>query len=1050
MTTNISSLANHIWSVADLLRGDFKQSQYGRIILPFTVLRRLECMLAPTRELLLAMAERTKGMSELTRHKQLLISSGQSFYNTSSLTLNHLGEMHVNDNLNAYIRGFSHEAFEIFEHFHFTASIDLLDDAGLLYKVVRSFSNVDLSPDAVDNYHMGLVFDELVRKFAESSNETAGEHFTPRDIVHLTTALVFAADEAILTTTERERTIYDPTCGTGGFLSSGMEYLHGLNPAARLTAFGQELNPESYAICRAGMLLKGQETSNIKLGNTLSDDQLPLDKFDYCLSNPPFGMDWKKVEKQVREEHQQKGNNGRFGVGLPRISDGSLLFLQHLVAKMKPTNHEGLGARIGIILNGSSLFAGGAGSGESEIRRYILENDLLDTLVALPTDMFYNTGIATYIWVLSNHKPAERKGRVLLINATGFDSPMRKSFGSKRKFINDDAIKDIVELASQFKESPITKIVPSTAFGYRRITVESPLKLAFYPQDLERLASLKADKRWAKLDEELQQVILKALASLPEQLLCHEQFKKQLTNVLGSVKLSSYLFKMLVSIFGEQCAEALVCKTKEELEASVELRDYENVPLGEDIHGYFKREVLPYVPDAWIDLKKTDPCDGNVGVVGYEINFSSYFQRSEKEYGSGFKKVKIKRLIEKTKSGEYILSPRGKIIPYEKSTGISTRFSVIKSKLDVDYYNAYAESDDGIDWLSAGKKYRSDSPVLFNDWFNFSLGVPSLKEQMESLELYKQCNLLLNKIAMVRGNIFVDLKSAKDELSIYNNLSNRFDDEFSSLLPTPLAILWVIVESKKTAHEKCEAYIKFFECLSYYFLSIVTGANERALHEFIQRFKRLKSISMAFPYNVFEQLKKKGVELDPIFHTLTSDESVEVLKRATTLRNDIAHRGLPSEKIARDTLSTCEKIMSDIVSLHRGFFESTRLVRVGRMQFNGDFYSCDVEVAKGLALNPCKTDTVSSSFPLVCGDLYITEDTGEVNIEQKHIKITQVMVCDEISDGSGLLGFYFLSDVYEDVSGDEKTCKKSFRYFCPYPNVISVKIKEGNQHWIVQ
>lgn len=621
MTTNISSLANLIWSVADLLRGDFKQSQYGRIILPFTVLRRLECVLAPTREKVLATAESTKALPELARHKLLLNAAGQSFYNTAKLTLDNLGEKQIGDNLDAYVRGFSREAFEVFEHFNFAASIDLLEDADLLYKVVRNFANVDLSPETVDNYHMGLVFEELIRKFAESSNETAGEHFTPRDIVRLTTSLVFAADDEALTTAGVVRTIYDPTAGTGGFLSCGMEYLHELNPAARLATFGQELNPESFAICKADMLIKGQDISNIKLGNTLSDDQLPTDRFDYCLSNPPFGVDWKKVEKQVRDEHLLKGHSGRFGAGLPRVSDGSLLFLQHLIAKMKPE-----GARIGIILNGSPLFTGGAGSGESEIRRYILEHDLLDTLVALPTDMFYNTGIATYIWVLSNHKPAERKGKVLLINASDLHSPMRKSLGSKRKQLSDEAIEQIVRLASRFEASPIAKIFPTTAFGYRRITVERPLKLAFYPQEAERLASLTADKGWDKLDAELQQAILTALGQFSEaKLLSRDKFKKQLTKLLGEVKLPAPAFKLLVSHLGEQDDAAEVCKTKGEQEANADLRDNENVPLGEDIYDYLKREVLPHVPDAWIDTSKTDPLDGQVGIVGYEIPFNRHF-----------------------------------------------------------------------------------------------------------------------------------------------------------------------------------------------------------------------------------------------------------------------------------------------------------------------------------------------------------------------------------------------------------------------------------------
>lgn len=626
---SISSLASFIWSVADLLRGDFKQSQYGRIILPFTVLRRLECVLEATKDNVLAQAEATKALPDNAREKLLLNAAGQNFYNASPLNLNRLGENNTGDNLDAYVRAFSKDAREIFEHFNFVNTIYGLDDANILYQVVQKFREVDLSPEAVDNYHMGLVFEELIRRFAESSNETAGEHFTPRDIVRLTTSLVFSGDDAALTKPGVVRSIYDPTAGTGGFLSSGMEYLKEINENARLATYGQELNPESYAICKADMLIKGQDISNIKLGNTLSDDQLEFERFDYCLSNPPFGVDWKKVEKRINDEHKLKGFNGRFGAGLPRVSDGSLLFLMHLISKMKPVTDKSEGSRIGIILNGSPLFTGGAGSGESEIRRYILERDLLDALIALPTDMFYNTGIATYIWVLSNHKPAERKGKVLLINASDMHSSMRKSLGSKRKFLDDDAISTIVDLYSRYEQSPIAKIFNTTDFGYRRITVERPLKLALYPHDVERLKSLQQQNAWAKLAAELQQGILSALAAMPlDKYLSRDGFKKAFSKAFAAVstsKLPTTVLKLIFSNLGEQDDTAEVCKTKGEPEPATELRDNENVPLNEDIDVYFSREVLPHVPDAWIDTSKTDPLDGKVGLVGYEIPFNRHF-----------------------------------------------------------------------------------------------------------------------------------------------------------------------------------------------------------------------------------------------------------------------------------------------------------------------------------------------------------------------------------------------------------------------------------------
>ncbi|PSW30451.1 restriction endonuclease subunit M [Photobacterium phosphoreum] len=523
--SNFTQTAAFIWSVADLLRGDLKQSQYGRVILPFTLLRRLECVLEESKDAVVAQAEKVKAMNlpEEAQEKMILRAAftfetntpkekkGLSFFNTSPMNLGKMGQSDIKDNLENYIQCFSADAREIFEHFKFDEFVGLLDDANLLFKVVKKFATTDLSPKAVSNHQMGLIFEELIRRFAESSNETAGEHFTPRDIVRLTTSLVFMEDDEALTQDGIIRTIYDPTAGTGGFLSSGMEYVHELNPKAVMRAFGQELNPESYAICKADMLIKGQDVSRIKLGNTLSNDQLPAEKFDYMLSNPPFGVDWKKIEGEIKDEHTLKGFDGRFGAGLPRVSDGSLLFLMHLISKMRDThNADGsinAGGRIGIILNGSPLFIGGAGSGESEIRRYILEADLLEGIIALPTDMFYNTGIATYVWVLSNKKAAERKGKVQLIDGSNLCGKMRKSLGSKRNLMSEDDIKLITRTFGNFEvvdareldkpaeqksnrgrpsstsktEAPKTfasKIFNSTDFGYRRLTIERPLRLS--------------------------------------------------------------------------------------------------------------------------------------------------------------------------------------------------------------------------------------------------------------------------------------------------------------------------------------------------------------------------------------------------------------------------------------------------------------------------------------------------------------------------------------------------------------------------------------------
>ena len=451
-TENHSQTAAFIWAVADLLRGDFKQSQYGRIILPFTLLRRLECVLEPTKDAVLAAAREHQSKPDPVREKLLLRAAGQPFFNASQLNLGSLSDTQTGDDLMSYVQAFSQDAREIFEHFEFEGFVQQLSANNLLYQVVQRFASIDLSPERISNFGMGIIFEELIRKFAESSNETAGEHFTPRDIVHLTTSLVLTGQEDVLKP-NRIVTIYDPTAGTGGFLSEGEEYIQQISEKVTVSLHGQELNPESYAICKADMLIKGQDVSQIKLGNTLSDDQLAGEHFDFMLANPPFGVEWKKVQKQVTDEHKQKGYDGRFGPGLPRVSDGSLLFLMHLVSKMRRPEGETKGSRIGIILNGSPLFTGGAGSGESEIRRYLLQHDLVEAIVALPTDMFYNTGIATYVWILSNHKPAARKGKVQLINATERYSKMRKSLGSKRQFISDADIEAVVRAYGAFEES---------------------------------------------------------------------------------------------------------------------------------------------------------------------------------------------------------------------------------------------------------------------------------------------------------------------------------------------------------------------------------------------------------------------------------------------------------------------------------------------------------------------------------------------------------------------------------------------------------------------
>jgi type I restriction enzyme M protein len=578
---NQQALSALIWSVADLLRGDFKQSEYGRVILPFTVLRRLDCVLAPTKAAVLA-EHRDKEQAGLPFEPFVLRKSGVPFYNVSALDLPTLAgdQDHLRANLHSYIQGFAPDVRDIFERFDFANTVERLHKAGLLYLVVEKFAHIELHPRHVDNVHMGLVFEELIRKFAEISNETAGEHFTPREVIRLMVSLLFIEDDEALTRPGIVRTIYDPTAGTGGMLSVAGEHLHDINPGARMSMYGQELNPESYAICKADMLIKGQDVRNIVLGNTLSEDGLLGKLFDYMLSNPPFGVEWKKVEKEVRREAEDKGFAGRFGPGLPRVSDGSLLFLLHLISKMRPADQGG--SRIGIVLNGSPLFTGGAGSGESEIRRYLLENDLVEAIVGLPTDMFYNTGISTYVWILTNRKVEDRRGWVQLIDASSFWQKMRKSLGSKRKELSDAHIAEITRLLGEFLEAEQAVRIDAQGKELERVTLFPEVRCPAAPEG-GKVKRVPIARVFRNEDFGYRSITI----------------ERPQRDAAGNI------------VLGERG------KLKGKPQPDSALRDTENVPLSEDVQAYFEREVLPHAPDAWIDHDKTR--------VGYEIPFNRHF-----------------------------------------------------------------------------------------------------------------------------------------------------------------------------------------------------------------------------------------------------------------------------------------------------------------------------------------------------------------------------------------------------------------------------------------
>ena len=631
-SSRINNHAAFIWSVADLLRGDYKQSEYGKVIMPLTVLRRLDCVLEPTKAKVLERHAKLKGSID-NIGPVLEAVSGEQFYNTSPLDFRRLLDdpTQIAGNLRAYIAGFSPSARDIIEKFDFDTQITKLDRGNLLYLVVSKFAEIDLHPNKVSNLEMGYLYEELIRRFSELSNETAGEHFTPREVIRLMVNLLFIEDNDVLTKPGTVRTIFDPACGTGGMLSVAEDYLRQLNPQARLEVFGQELNEETYAICRSDMMLKGQDASHIAVGNSFSEDGHAGRTFDYCLANPPFGVEWKKVEDEIKAESEKLGFRGRFGAGLPRITDGSFLFLQHMISKMKPAE-EG-GSRIAIVFNGSPLFTGAAGSGESEIRRWIIENDWLEAVVALPDQLFYNTGISTYFWIVTNRKSEERRGKMQLVDGRECFTTMRKSLGEKRKEISPDQTEEITRLYADFRDSERVKIFPNEAFGYLHITVERPLRAEWRPAEFPIQLDEIGGEDWMRTDEPTISAALAKVPAQPNQKGAEAAIKQALPDFsVRQVKAIASLVRVP--------AETVVTDVNGQPEADPDLRENENAPLPaitvqwetevtdrlatveyhNSANEYLAAEVHPYAPDAWIDYDKTK--------IGYEIPLTRHFYKN--------------------------------------------------------------------------------------------------------------------------------------------------------------------------------------------------------------------------------------------------------------------------------------------------------------------------------------------------------------------------------------------------------------------------------------
>jgi len=616
--------ANFIWSIADMLRGPYRHKEFGTVILPFTVLARFDSVLADTKEAVLEASERYEKSPSLMRHEMLRRASGHSFYNTSPFSLANLGDpANKAANLLNYVEGFNDEVREVFERFDMPKIISDLDERNRLDGIVAKFAALDVHPDRVSNAEMGDVFEELIRRFMESSKDLAGDYFTPREVIRLMVSLLFAPDSEDLSDPHLIRQVYDPTCGTGGMLSEAHTWMRDHNGQATLSLFGQEFNRQSFAMAKADLIIKNQDSSNIYFGDTLLDDGHADKTFSYCLANPPFGQEWKVQQKSVLEERERDGEDGRFAAGVPSVNDGAMLFLQHLVFKMRPKAQGG--GRGAIVLNGSPLFTGDAGSGPSEIRRFLLENDLVDAIIGLPTDLFYNTGIATYIWILDNDKPVERQNKVQLIDGTAQWVKMRKSIGSKRRMLSEANIGTISNLYGAYEDADpeLSRVMATEDFGYRTITVEQPLRQVFSvaQEKIDQALCLTAIK---KLDDDTRQRLRAALESLDGQTTWKSkaEFEQAFGPALAAqeIGLTPAHRRAVMAMFAESDPEGeLVTDRKGNPEPDSSLRDTENVPLTEAVEAYVEREVLPWAPEAWVDESKTK--------IGYEIPFTRVFYK---------------------------------------------------------------------------------------------------------------------------------------------------------------------------------------------------------------------------------------------------------------------------------------------------------------------------------------------------------------------------------------------------------------------------------------
>lgn len=1017
--TKLAEYVNRIWIAVDILRGSFKTSDYGRIILSFILLRRLNCI-----------QEIEKAQGNKIFNQSVQVSTDRLLHKDRLITFEELRSHkpeYLSDAIIQMLSGFNISIQElIIDYFKLPELIRKLEKENLLCPLIEYIFHVDLHPNKISNDDMGYIYEQLVRYLGYSSSEEAvGEYYPPYDVMRLSAHLLFHNTQQIITRGTLPLKIYDPACGAGGMLTFAEKYLIELNPDLQIELFGQEGNAESYALYKAGLIMKGQDPERIFYGDSIVDDRLKDCQFEYMMCNPPFGRSWKRIERFVKSEYERQGLEGRFGAGLPRVSDSIFLFIQHMISKFKEDDTL---SRIAVITNNSPLMTGSAGSGESQIRRWIIENDWLETIVSLPSALYYNTGIPTYLWIISNLKMPHRRGKIQLIDASNLYLPMRKGMGNKRKELTPEIIENISTIYGQFVEGEYCKILRNNEFGYRRITIERPLRLNFQAAE-DRINVFKKNRSLAGSLKECKGPAIAALFKLNHESIykSREEFLEVLTVALEKegVELKRALVKIISQDLGERDESAEVSVDDEgNLEPDPNLRDFENVPLTETIVSYFEREVKPLFPDAWINEEKRDSQDGDIGIVGYSIDTKRAF--NSLPINNDPSAVKIKSLVLPGQSNIFFSSSKQFFYRGTKSHSpgdISVNLDV--SRINIDYLNHYLMSEEGQEWLQYHQHGHSVSYITKEALLGAKLVLPPLDYQEKIVALFDKKKKLQEEIENIGHEIWIDPEESERLIDRYHNINEKDDNDFVNHLPYPLAVLFNHATNELDDKTKCDVYLKFFECLGALVLGAIIG--EMPIHErtVLQQGPR-SPITMGYYCHKLRKILSNGYM--PNFRAaakfFVNDSFIEVMEKATSLRNESAHSGITTQKVINRRLRSISDLVDTFKPLTKDFFVEYKLFRAVYAKWIADTYEYTIQVFSGLASTPFNKAKIKVDRPLTDGELYWGA-IGSEGLCQCYLASPLVKLS-EIEEGLGIEDFYFFNSM--------ETAAAEATYRCPYPS----------------